>query len=597
MKRNVWFGLIVGCAGCVVLLMLVSAAGAQAAHSGSPTTSRAAFETLTSTQSIGLQPQGGIVAQGSTYGPEAITVEPAGSAFTYQGQLKSDGSPVNGNCDLAFSLWAKRISPSIKYLQVGSTLTETNVVVANGLFNVSLDFGTGDGIFSGDARYLDISVGCPAGSGSYTDLGRQPLTAAPYALGLVPGAAIRGTAYQTLKVMSNAPTGGIPAAVTAEVYNALDGIGLFGVNYTSSPTGTGVFGQQGPGVPAATEYGGVVGSSTLDGGIGVVGESDSNTGTGVYGISSDYGVYGDTTAGTGVYGNSGFGYGVHGISTNGTGVYGTSDAGVGVYGTGTTTGTVGIATAITANIGTGVYGAGGNAGVWGASGHIGVYGNGSYGVSGNGSSDGVIGYSTSAGGIGVEGVSGSGYGVYGQSGSGGYAGYFVGNVSINGNLSKSGGSFKIDDPLDPANKYLYHSFVESPDMLNIYNGNITTDANGDATVVLPDYFEALNHDFRYQLTVIGQFAQAIVQDEITGNRFTIKTDKPNVKVSWQVTGIRQDAWANAHRIPVEEDKPAQERGLYIHPELYGQPASSGVDYTQTHMLEPNAQSTAPTGQP
>lgn len=77
-------------------------------------------------------------------------------------------------------------------------------------------------------------------------------------------------------------------------------------------------------------------------------------------------------------------------------------------------------------------------------------------------------------------------------------------------------------------------------MLNIYNGNITTDANGDATVVLPAYFEALNRDFRYQLTVIGQFAQAIVQDEIQANHFTIKTDKPGVKVSWQVTGIRQD---------------------------------------------------------
>ena len=136
----------------------------------------------------------------------------------------------------------------------------------------------------------------------------------------------------------------------------------------------------------------------------------------------------------------------------------------------------------------------------------------------------------------------------------------TGSVTVNGTLTKSGGSFKIDHPLDPEHKYLYHSFVESPDMTNIYNGVVLTDASGDATVTMPDWFEALNRAFRYQLTVIGQFAQAIVSSEMKEKSFGIKTDKPNVKVSWQVTGIRQDAWANAHRIPVEEDKPTKERG-------------------------------------
>jgi len=150
----------------------------------------------------------------------------------------------------------------------------------------------------------------------------------------------------------------------------------------------------------------------------------------------------------------------------------------------------------------------------------------------------------------------------------GFAGNFVGDVQVSGNLSKGGGSFKIDDPIDPANKTLSHSFVESPDMMNIYNGNVTTDKRGLATVVLPNYFDALNRDFRYQLTVIGQFAQAIIAKEIDGGRFTIKTSKPGVKVSWQVTGIRQDAWANAHRIPTEESKPLEQRGTYLYPELY-----------------------------
>ena len=152
----------------------------------------------------------------------------------------------------------------------------------------------------------------------------------------------------------------------------------------------------------------------------------------------------------------------------------------------------------------------------------------------------------------------------------------VGNLSVGGSLSKGSGSFKIDHPLDPANKYLYHSFVESPDMMNVYNGNIVTNKRGVATVVLPDYFEALNRDFRYQLTVIGQFAQAIVAKEISHGRFTVRTNRPGVKVSWQVTGIRQDAYANAHRIQVEEEKPPQEQGRYLHPELFGAPPERAI---------------------
>ena len=134
------------------------------------------------------------------------------------------------------------------------------------------------------------------------------------------------------------------------------------------------------------------------------------------------------------------------------------------------------------------------------------------------------------------------------------AGYFSGDVHVTGVLSKGAGSFRIDHPLDPENKYLSHSFVESPDMMNIYNGNITTDRSGYGTVTLPNYFDALNRDFRYQLTVVGQFAQAIVADKIRGNTFRIRTDKPGVEVSWQVTGVRKDKFAEENRIQVESDK-------------------------------------------
>jgi hypothetical protein len=106
-------------------------------------------------------------------------------------------------------------------------------------------------------------------------------------------------------------------------------------------------------------------------------------------------------------------------------------------------------------------------------------------------------------------------------------------------------------------------------MMNIYNGNVTTDGSGTAIITMPAWFEALNTDFRYQLTAIGQPAQAWIAAKIANGSFIIKTSKPGVEVSWQVTGIRQDAWANAHRIQVEVDKAPRDQGHYIHPELFG----------------------------
>lgn len=160
--------------------------------------------------------------------------------------------------------------------------------------------------------------------------------------------------------------------------------------------------------------------------------------------------------------------------------------------------------------------------------------------------------------------------------SGGGVVQLDGRVQFSGELVKPGGAFRIDHPLDPANKYLSHSFVESPDMANLYAGVAETDDQGEATVVLPDYFEALNREFRYQLTPIGSLAQAAVTSEIKDNRFTVRTDQPGIKVSWQVTGVRQDAWAEAHRICVEVDKPEGERNHYLHPAEHGQPESAGI---------------------
>jgi hypothetical protein len=156
---------------------------------------------------------------------------------------------------------------------------------------------------------------------------------------------------------------------------------------------------------------------------------------------------------------------------------------------------------------------------------------------------------------------GSNYGVYGVASGAAttnYAGYFDGNLHTTGTLSKAAGTFVIDHPLDPRNKVLRHSFVESPDMMNVYNGVVTLDANGEAVISLPDYFEALNRDFRYQLTTVGGYARVYVKSEVRGNRFVVasadKAKDTGVKVSWQVTGVRQDAYAKAHPIVVEEAK-------------------------------------------
>jgi hypothetical protein len=155
----------------------------------------------------------------------------------------------------------------------------------------------------------------------------------------------------------------------------------------------------------------------------------------------------------------------------------------------------------------------------------------------------------------------------------------TGRVVINGDLTVLGAkAFTMDHPLDPANKTLVHAAVESNEVLNTYSGNITTDGSGKATVKLPAYFEALNKDFRYQLTVIGSFAQAIIAKKVTGNQFEIATNQPNVEVSWQVTGVRNDARMRMNPFQAEVVKPAAEKGKYYDPAAHKQVASKGISY-------------------
>jgi hypothetical protein len=213
---------------------------------------------------------------------------------------------------------------------------------------------------------------------------------------------------------------------------------------------------------------------------------------------------------------------------------------------------------------------------------VGVEANGGKSVSGNGGI-GLFAYGGfSESGFGGTGIVAHAGNIFGGIGIPGYAAQFTGGVHIsNGNLTVTGTkNFKIDHPLDPENKYLHHAAIESSEVLNIYSGNVTTDENGEAVVSLPEWFEAINQDFRYQLTVVGQFAQAIVASKIKDNRFQIKTNAAQVEVSWQVTGIRSDAAMRKHPFKVEENKLESERGYYLSPEAFGQSEERSITWAR-----------------
>jgi hypothetical protein len=340
-------------------------------------------------------------------------------------------------------------------------------------------------------------------------------------------------------------------------------------------------------------------------GIGVQGYQ-AGTGAGVYGsvAGAGYGVHGEAgPGGDGVYGHAPGAYsagvtggadagvGVQGTSTTGTGVWGRHDGtdgnGIGVYGRHAGSGVGGYFTSVSGN---GVYGQGSAYGVYG-SGSYGVYGLGSYGVYGQGSAYGLYGNATGSsstgvyaegdtyGGSFVSNDSTFGYGIVAGGATAyttGFAGYFRGdiyadhNLYVNGTIFKGANNFYIDHPVDPANMYLTHTSVESPDMKTFYDGVATLDAHGTAVVPLPAWFGALNRDCRYQLTAIGAAAAGLyIAQEVVNNQFTIAGGTPGMRVSWLVTGIRQDAWANAHRTAVETHKAGAEQGHYLHPELFG----------------------------
>lgn len=376
---------------------------------------------------------------------------------------------------------------------------------------------------------------------------------------------------------------------TGGQFRSNSGTGLFAFStsstgaYGTSNTGNGVRGSSQSGIGGLFQ--------SFGSGSGVRGES--STGIGVVGFSSS-GSGGDFYtggSGSGVYASSGSGNGVEGRSDSGTAVFGLSRTGMGgdFWGDGSAAGVRG-----QSSTGTGgdFYSSSSTGGI-GASGQsangIGVFGGtqGGYGGEFYASGVGYGVYCQSNTGYAGDFFSQSSYGVYGRSGSS-YAGYFQGSLYAS-SASASIKQFLIDHPQDPANKYLVHSSVESDERRNIYDGTVLLDGDGRAWVVLPTWFEALNRDFRYQLTAIGGPGPNLhIAQKIHGSQFQIAGGAPGLEVSWQVTGIRQDAYANAHPLIAEQPKSEEERGKYLNPKELGMPEELGINYERQHRLETDA---------
>lgn len=332
-------------------------------------------------------------------------------------------------------------------------------------------------------------------------------------------------------------------------------VGVYGEHGTSFNSGQ--LGNSDNGVSGHNNvypsYGYLAGTS-----VGAYGEHGSTTGVGVRGRA---------------YATSGLAYGVLGTSASATGA--------GVRGTNSASGGSGLEGSAMAMGGYGLYAEGAAYGVYGYGNAAGVQVYGGYFYGNGENARGVYGF---AGGTGA-----ANYGVRGQA-SGALASYGVYSV---GDMGTSGAkAFVIDHPLDPANKYLRHFCAEGPEPTNQYSGIVTTDAKGYAWVTLPHYYSTINKNPRYQLTVVDDgedFVMAKVTQKIDGQRFRIRTSKPNVEVSWLVISERNDLYMQQHPHPVEVEKSPSERGLYQHPDLYGLPAEMGMDFQGRQRAEKSAQ--------
>ncbi len=557
----------------------------------------------------------------------------AQTEFSYQGRLEDAGRAANGEFDLRFRLYG---APS-GGAQIGGTISVNDWPITDGLITTSLDFGVSP--FSGAPRWLQIEIRPGNSAGAYTPLSpRQALTAVPYAMYAFggPGGASQWAAnglnmYSTNAgsvgigttspdaqldvagaVLSSGPAGGLliarnpnnPVASfslgwlndVARLRIGGDGAGASGgldIQRTGDNSLMRILhnGNVGIGTTAPNARAHIVGD-----GVGTVMRLTNGGGANTALIVSDVGGSGRAASFYGVTSNR-----LVQIQNDGSGPALTAFGDVGI-GVSTPNARLSISKsesdnrpAVSAtNAGTGAAGvfANTNASNNSPTVYCGASGggpalfadHGSSGTGVHGAGDiGVYGLSTADAGSGVFGLASgrNSAGVLGQNtGVGGWSAKFLGSAVVDGNFFVTNGTkyFMIDNPLNPSEENLFHSCVESDEMKNIYDGVVELDADGAAEVVLPEWFDLVNGDFRYQLTCVGGYAPVYIAAEIKDNRFRIAGGKSGLKVSWMVTGVRIDPAALAADFHVIRQKPTEDRGTYLFPAGYGQAvaAESGL---------------------
>jgi hypothetical protein len=531
--------------------------------------------------------------------------------INYQGFLTdSSGAPVDGNKDMRFSIYQWHAELSDWVLAWGPEV-HGSVPVNNGIFSVILGESIsiqnigGKSVLGVEVKYGTLyEPMVPTGGSPPPGL---PLTSAPFAISaqnVVGYNVIDSWNVQDETILTSDIQNGTIQNDDISSSTAISASKIDATIARDSEIWPTVLTNDGPGSGLNADlldgyhYNSFMFSST-DNWVNTSGDTMTGTLTfsspSVDGISistpGDDGIQISSPGNDGIYISNASDDGIQ-ISGASYGLYATSCSTYGVHGA-NSSGPWG-------RLGTSTYGVEGY-----SSSNYGVYGH-------SNSSYGVIGVSETGTGVRGDAHSG-GYGVYGTGDGSGWAGFFTqdsgtggdvyvaGYLSVAGSIFKGGGGFKIDHPLDPENKYLSHSFVESPDMKNLYDGVVVLDENGKAWIELPEWFQALNKDFRYQLTPIGEPGPDLyIAQEISDNRFQVAGGSPEMKVSWQITGIRQDPYANEHRVPLEEEKSLKEQGYYLHPELYGQPQDKSMggkrmrgkmlrmEKTEEEMSEPNS---------
>jgi hypothetical protein len=494
----------------------------------------------------------------------AAAQTPVGAGFFYQGMLKDAAGPANGTYDLQFRLFDAATGGAT----VGSWICIDNKPVTGGLVTADLDFGS---VFDGSALWLEIRVrgdatpaNCFVGGGPYTTLTpRQRITSTPNALF---AQAPWGSSGNDVFWGGNVGIGTATPSNRLTVANEEDGNSIVAIDSGDTAAqssilhlndrGTAIWSvlknaankfairEVGPAEDrlVVVDGGNVgIGTSTPSNRLTVANENDNSA---IIAIDT-----GDTAPQLSALRLNDRGNAIWGVNKPASNDFAIREIGPGADRLYIEQG---------GNIAIGTNAPGAHLHVTGASGSL---------------ITAIKGYSPGVGhGVAGETDSTSNFaGVYGI----GQAPAAFGVYSL-GRFAATGTKlFQIDHPLDPAGHYLNHYCTEGPEPLNVYSGNVVLGAAGTAVVHLPAYFSSINRDVRYQLTCVGGYAPVHVSQEVTGNQFVIGGGHAGLKVSWRVEATRNDAWVRAYGAPVEEAKPAERQGTYLHPELFGRPPEQG----------------------